>query len=404
MKLTHYHLCLMTAYGCLGLIPATFASENYYPYARSTVQVGVDAWHFTPEMPEKLLLLASNTEKPYHSVAAWQKIDGGVWLADKWRINLRARNDQSMGEHIDDLSLTWDVSPSLGVNAGVVSYKTTWCRTYEIDSPWMRENNPFCTVTSTNLAVGGAPGVQVYANTMHADYRVQWLVGAYRPLMFNYDTNEYSNERFPASTIYQNEKVGFSVNALNLSTATEFRFGVLDTRQAAYVHPLWNRDGFRSRQNYQVYFAGLSYQVTPTVSMRAQWMSHQMSSSEWSLAGSAWPNYLRGAELLRQSKAMEIEYQPRAQDKFAVALSEYTYVSGQITTRYPEPGYSYRPSYYSYRNKGASVSWRHDWDRGVHTIFQVSRNELQLRNTEASPIVDRSNAATAVGVRLGYQF
>jgi hypothetical protein len=404
MKLTRTHHLLIKAFTCVGLLPLTYASESVYPFVRSTVQVGADAWKFTPELPEALLLLATNTEKPYRAISPWAKFDGSVWLANNWRLNLRARDDQNMGSRIDDMSLTWDVSPSLGINAGVVSYKTTWCRTYETDSPWIRENNPFCTVTTTNLAVGGAPGVQLYANTVHGDYRVQWLVGLYRPLMFDYDTQEYSNTLYPDSTVYQNEKSGLSMNVLNLNTATEFRLGVLDTRQAAYVHPLWDRIGFRSRQNYQVYFAGLSYQLSPAVSMRAQVMRHEMASSQWSLQGSEYPNYFGGTELLRQSKAIEIGYQHTEQDQLAMAISEYTYIAGWRATLYPNPGYFYVPSSFTYKNKGVSVSWRHDWERGVHTIVQLSRNELQLRNLAKTPIEDRSNAATAIGVRLGYQF
>lgn len=404
MKLIYYQHVLIAVLMCIGLGPIASANEQLYPFARSTLQVGVDAWQFSPERPENLLLLATNTERPYRAVSPWAKIDGSVWLRNNLRLNVRARDDQGMGQHVDDLSVTWDLSPNFGVNAGVVSYKTTWCKTYDIDSPWMRENNPFCTVTTTNLAVGGAPGVQLYTNTSHGDYRLQWLVGAYRPLMFNYDTREYSNTRYPDSTVYQNEKVGVSVNLLNLNTATEFRLGILNTRQAAYVHPLWNRYGFRSRQNYQVYFAGLSYQLMPNLSARVQVMRHEMASSEWALADSDKPNYLGGAELLRQSKAIEIGYQYSAQDQFAVALSEYSYIAGQIATRYPNPGYDYFPDFFIYKNRGASLAWRHNWDRGIHTIVQLSRNSLDLRNTQKTPVEDRSNAANAIGVRLGYQF
>jgi hypothetical protein len=404
MKLICHHHVLIAACMYIGLWPLASANEQDYPFVRTTLQAGVDAWHFAPEKPENLLLLATNTERPYQTVSPWAKIDGNVWLANNWRLNLRARDDQYMGQHIDDMSLTWDVSPSLGMNAGVVSYKTTWCKTYDIDSPWVRENNPFCTVTTTNLAVGGAPGVQIYTNTVHGDYRLQWLIGAYRPLMFSYDTREYSNTRYPDSTVYQNEKTGVSVNLLNLYTSTEFRLGVLDTRQAAYVHPLWNRSGFRSRQNYQVYFAGLSYQLAHNLSARVQVMRHEMASSEWSLAGSDLPNYSGGAELLRQSKAIEVGYQYSDQNQFAAALSEYKYIAGQIVTRYPNPGYDYFPALFTYTNQSVSLAWRHNWDRGIYTVVQLSRNKLDLRNTAKTPIEDRSNAANAIGVRLGYQF
>jgi hypothetical protein len=129
-----------------------------------------------------------------------------------------------------------------------------------------------------------------------------------------------------------------------------------------------------------------------------------MASSEWSLAGSDLPNYSGGAELLRQSKAIEVGYQYSDQNQFAAALSEYKYIAGQIVTRYPNPGYDYFPAFFTYTNQSVSLAWRHNWDRGIYTVVQLSRNKLDLRNTAKTPIEDRSNAANAIGVRLGYQF
>jgi len=128
-----------------------------YPIGRYNAQVGMDAWQFSSDKPEKLLMMATNTHWRYRPVAPWGTFDGRLMLSSQAAVALKARTNQEMGSHVDELSADWAFSPSVGVKAGVLDYKTSWCRTYDIDSPWVRENDPFFVRSSVRVGLAAEP-------------------------------------------------------------------------------------------------------------------------------------------------------------------------------------------------------------------------------------------------------
>jgi hypothetical protein len=396
---------------CLVLLAASVcasaqvsADEDTEVFMTHVARVGVDAWRLSPKTPETLLMLPTNSEWHYKSVSPWLTFDGQLTVHRNAVLSLKVRADQAMGTHVDEMSLNWSVSPSLGFKAGVVSYKTSWCRTYDIDSPWVRENDPFCMVKTTSDASGGAPGVQVYANAPLGSYRVQGLVGVYRPLLMNYNTTEFSNVPYPNAHIDRNNKKGLSVSVQNLETATEFRLGLLNADQSEYVFGSWNTEPFRVYQNYNMVFVGGAFYVTPQVQVRAQTLRHNMVSNDRSVPGSAWPSYQGGVDLARRSDVLEVNYWHSSQDVLAFAVSRYTYDNSYTMTNYPAAGYFTDRNYFVYKNKNLSASWRHDWSKGVYTAVQWSYNSLDLYNRRITAAPNREAGGHGLGVRLGYQF
>jgi len=367
-------------------------------------KVGVDAWRLSPKSPEPLLMLPTNSQWPYKSVSPWLTFDGRKTVHRNAVLSLKVRADQAMGTHVDEMSLDWSVSPSLGFKAGVVSYKTSWCRTYDVDSPWVRENDPFCMVKTTSDASGGAPGLQVYANVPLGSYRVQGLAGIYRPLLLNYNPTEFSNAAYDNAHIDRNKKKGLSVSIENLETASELRLGLLNAVQSELVFGSWNTEPFRVHQSYNMVFLGGAFYVAPQVQVRLQTLRHAMVNSKWSVPGSIRPNYLGGVDLARRSDVLEVNYLHSSQDVFAFAVSRYVYDNSYIVTSYPFAGYFIDRNYFIYTNKNMSASWRHDWAKGVFTAVQWSYNSLDIYNRLITDAPNREAGGHGLGLRLGYQF
>ena len=373
-----------------------------FPLSRYNAQVGVDVWQFSPTSPERLLMMATNTEWRYRPVSPWGRFDGRLMLSPKATFSLKARGDQQMGAHVDEFSGDWAFSPSVGVKAGVLDYKTSWCRTYDIDSPWVRENDPFCTVVSTSGPGGGAPGLQAYVNLPIGNYRVQSIAGLYNPLAFNYNTTEFSNLGYALSHVTKNQKQGVSINALNLDTATEFRVGVLQAQQALSAYESWKMPVFQVEQNYGLVFAGASFYATPQLNVRMQTLRHLMVNKEISNPAVSGPHTRRGYNVNRTSHVMELNYQASAEDMFGLALSKYQYNVASTETNYPFAGYTVSPDSYVYAQKSVSLAWRHHWPQGVFTVLQLTRSQLALNDKDAH--IDRAASANGLGLRLGYQF
>ena len=393
---------------CLSWLVAAQASENSraeavdYPIADYTAQVGLDGWQFSSGKPERLLMMSTNTQWHYNPVSPWGTLNGRLMLSPKATLSLKARSNQAMGSRVDEFSADWAVSPKFGLKVGVVDYKTSWCRTYDIDSPWVRENDPFCTVVSTSGPSGGAPGVQAYVNIPVGGYRVQGIAGVYNPLLMNYDTHEFSNINYAFYTVEKNKKQGASLSVLNLETATEFRLGLLGAQESARASEAWYRESFRIEQTYGVVFAGLSFYVTPKLNVRLQTLRHMAENKHVSDPGSTRPHIWRGINLKRTSNVMELNYQMSAQDMFALAVSGYDFGTSWIETNAPFPGYTYRPDYAQYHQRAMSVAWRREWSRGVFTAMQVTRSRFTRQDSYLG--IDRAASADGLGLRIGYQF
>lgn len=373
-----------------------------YPLGRYNAQVGVDAWQFSGRRPDPMLMLATNTEWHYRPVSPWGTFDGRLMLRPQATVALKVRSNQEMGSHVDELSADWGVSPSFGVKAGVVDYKTSWCRTYDVDSPWVRESDPFCTVVEVSGPSGGAPGAQLYTNMQIGWYRVQGIAGVYSPLWFGYNKTEFSNLTYSNSRVEKNNKQGFSINALNLENAAEFRLGYLTTQQEQAVHGAWNGPDLRVNQVYDITFVGVSFYAMPKLNVRLQTLRHVMSNKNVVEPGYGYPQTVRGNELRRRSYVVELNYQLDAQNVFAFAASKFLMHNALTATNYPYSGYTVYPDFSNDAQRSFSVAWRRDWRAGVFTAVQFTRSDLAKTSTYYG--YDKAMHANGLGLRLGYQF
>lgn len=363
------------------------------------MQLGLDAWNLnTPDRAttplkgvDRLYLANSNTQWSYHSPAAWVKTTGQWHINSDIALTYKARADQSVGMKIDDLNIDYRLSPKLGFRAGVLDYKTSWCRTYEIDSPWIQEIDPFCTNRVTNEGTLASPGLQAYLSFTPSHYLIQALVGIYRPKAFGYNKDEFSNV---ANTkgVAINNRWGWSINALNLDNASEFRLSWLGARQEN------NRDseGYRGQDAGALYL-GASFYPTPKLNVRASLFNSLVNQASYSYA----PDYTQILQnrMVRRSQVIELLYQLQRQDVLGFAVTKYTH-DWNLTGM---NGYEFYtdPNYYRFTQKGMSVSWRHDWERGIHTAIQWSTSNNDQIYWHSTSQKAKGNG---LGLRIGIAY
>jgi hypothetical protein len=219
---------------------------------------------------------------------------------------------------------------------------------------------------------------------------IQTLVGIYRPKAFGYNKDEFSNV---ANTkgVAINNRWGWSVNALNLDNASEFRLSWLAARQEN------NRDegGYRGQDAGAIYL-GASFHATERLNIRTYMFNSLVRQGSYSNP----PTYthILDNSMVRKSKVIELIYQINGQNTVGIGMSRYTN-NWNLTGM---NGYEFytNPNYYRFTQKGSSITWRHDWERGIHTALQwtTSENDQVFANLAAKA------KGTALGLRLGFTY
>lgn len=177
---------------------------------------------------------------------------------DNTTFTLKARADQEQGLRVDEASVDYAISPELGLRAGIVDYKISWCQTYEKNSAWIREPDFFCSSNNSQEdakdLTGGSPGLQTYVNFETGNYRTQAIAGIYNPLLLNYSPKEFSFLLLFGNSpdyyqVQKNRKIGLSINTINMITGTEYRLSFIRSNQLAT--PTYN-DIYLPESNGQV--------------------------------------------------------------------------------------------------------------------------------------------------------
>ncbi len=377
-------------------------------------QTGFDNWRLSPSTgaddPSTPNLLQANafTKWHYENSSPFVIITNNTQLTRDISFSLKARSDQQMGSRVDDLSLQWEISPKLGFRAGVVDYKTSWCRTYETDSPWMREIDGLCVTPQYRDVTGGAPGAQAYTNSELGDYRIQTLIGLYNPLWLNYAPLEFGNLVPPGNyAITSNKKIGFNLNAINTYSGLEFKFSYIRANQSAYsAPPDWS---MTSQQKQDMYYVGMSFPIASNLKLTLTQSYRTLNQTArtdqgFSCLPQTYCNY--NAEIKYRSKVAEVIYQYDAKNQIGASYSNANIRLGQyfydnpITTLLESD-----PDNYHISTRLAGLTWRHDWSKGVFTILEyIHSNALFAYSSQFDSPQLFYSFGNAVGFRLGYKF
>jgi hypothetical protein len=384
------------------------------------IQVGIDTWSLRKNLGEPglfdntsvLYLADSQPEGNYTNPATWIKIDAEARTENKV-MRFRYDNNQSVGSRIDELSMDLGFH-AVGVRAGILGYKVSWCRTHDVDSPWIRENDPFCVVRTTSTPIKSAPGVQIYVNTLLEGFKVQSLIGVYSPLLFNYDTREFTNYALTDNHVFKNNKYGATINAINLENGLELRLSYLRSDQASNYNSVASPTQ-RIEQNTDVAFAAVSANISPVVNLRLSYFSSREHANlkyppGFVSPGDTFQDNFYSFKRKRTSKVLEMNYQHSPRDVLSIAYSKYDANDRRQFTEQlnllPDDSYTINTRY-NFTNTSTSASWRHDWQRGIFTIIQITRADLtqDINAATSSATSERTHSTgKALGFRLGYVF
>jgi hypothetical protein len=374
----------------------------------STFEGGVDAWAITPKLPAppppgtrpndgsdyhdhvNLVLPDADTKWNYRPVSPWVRLSSHVRLSPDIEVTLKLRADQLMGAHVDVANIDWAPSPYLGLRAGVVNFNTNWCRTYDVDSPWMAEPDVFCRSYRFTNINNAAPGIQAYTNTTLGDYQLQTILGFYRPMFASYETKEFGfniGALAPNFKINFNRKISAAVNFLHLQTGTQLRVGMMRSDQGGAYNPRPVDEGRARRNLIDNYYVGLDTYLQPTLRLR-------YSASIF--ASRDFYDDVLVVQDKNKSETLELIYDWKSTDLLALGWSRFN-----IAAAVDDAFANFRADdFYHLSQSSRMMSWRHQWGKGLFSTLQWT-HATQTNGYEGRR---RPGSGDAVGLRLGYQY
>lgn len=377
-------------------------------------QLGMDAWHIhtsasedTTENMNSLSRLQLANSYPvwssFRQVSPWGRFDGGLRVGQDTLLTLKFRNDQSTGARVDEASVD-RAFHTFGVKLGVVDPKISWCRTYDVDSPWIRENNPFCSIKPLNFARGSAPGGQAYANFIMGDYSLQAIAGAYRPLMFGYEANVAPTIVLSSKdNVMDRTKTGFALSATNLKNGTEFRMSLMKDQYSTYRPETTSAPARQKTMNADILFLGGAWYASEKLVLRGSYFMYEgpLEYTDFDLV-----TYVNlHDDKKNDALTFEVNYQANSRDVFSAAHATFGFYLDQKLYRLngntPElKSISFGTP--EFVTKNTSLSWRRDWGRGMFTVLQFS--DAQTNQSDSKKVLKLSSNGQAIGLRLGYRF
>lgn len=409
MFLKHLTLTLLVCSGAPAL--AQLEPAPQHDWAENVVGshifvVGLDGWAIDTSVDidtsdnmnglSRLQLANSYPVKPYRDVAAWMRFEGALRFGDNTLLNLRAQNHQVDGSRIDEAALDHSVG-AFGVRLGVVDPRISWCRTYDIDSPWVRENNAFCTIKPNNFARSSAPGVQLYGHHILGGYSLQGLIGTYHPSAFG-----FAEDESPTFTLIDgmrtesHTKLGGALSASHLRSGTEIRLGFMEGNYRAE-----KTEGAAQTRTVDasVLFAGLNWYIDRHWALRTTHFTYGGTYERITPA-----RLDRRDQRDYRAGTYEVNYQASAKDILALAYFEYDFdISGFMLTSQPPHRVQVLDGYPRFNNRTWSVAWRRDWTKHLFTAVQFSHADVRQSETVDDRTRQRSSDGRAVGFRLGYR-
>lgn len=394
------------------IAPLSYAhAYNESTESQWSYQIGADAWQISastrvnsnPGRVEErswLYLPDYDTNWRYKDTSAYGWVVGNKALTQKLNVSLKAQANQQLGLRIDEAQVEHHISPYLGFRFGVVDYKTSWCRTYETDSVWMRDIEPLCNFQTYRDITGGAPGIQLFIKKNWDQYQFQAQAGIYRPRMWNYAPKEFGDLAPVPSLDYEysvqsNKKTGFNINMLDMTRGIEARLSYIHGTQQAYA-PASDYQG-TTRQASNAMYAAISFPITEKLSARfTKFEQTQDSTCRSNVAPFSHCNL--NAYYKKAFTSAETSYAFNTHQTIGFGISRISYDFEQHDYDTALLVYLSAP----HRNtevEQKNFAWRANWSAGFFTVVQYIWAKQTTTYKSAFP-----SDGHALGLRMGYQF
>lgn len=416
IKLGHLHIAsrLLVMALVVSCAPAHAQANRDDDSQTWSYLVGTDFWRLhasqqkdtQPSYVEEnsnLLLPNSYTKWNYNDASAWSRVVVTQRLTNDITLSGKVRVDQTLGVRVDEAQIEKHISPSLGLRAGVVDYKTSWCRAYEADNAWIQEIEAICNTPQFRDVTGGAPGVQIFTNlTWNYHYKLQSQIGLYKPLFLNYAPKEFGNLiPSPNYQVQKNEKLGVNFNLINLHTGLEARLSYIHANQIAY-QPESKLLGTEKMLSDLLYL-GVNTPITERTNFRITHLQqHQKATcrSETADIGTACN---LNSDIQKKSTSMEFAYRWESSHLFSIGLNRTNFSLQEIYFTphldvYQQPSPNYK------KVTQASAAWRKDWQNNLFTVVQFIKSAHKSSAPTTTGSLPYQAQGNALGVRLGYSY
>lgn len=409
---------------------------------KQNIQLGLDHWFGNFANPLTRGFLDRPNTGQYGDVIPWFKISASYLpLGDNSvRFNVDYRYDTILGSNLDQASLDFAITPTVGTRVGVVPMRLNFCKIYEQDNPWIMDISTSCKYASQSIyrSTNSAPGAQLYLNHRSSDWVSSYLVGFYQPALFNYDTTEFGYEPLSATPpaplrpssqsertqkTQSNNKISINYDGFNPATGIELKVGALwgmaktapppNRRSLAvssvnpnmfYPYTFGSTDQNAGNTNqYYVFFGGLSipitsnFSVTPTYNLYLGEVTgnskafYELLPPYQNTRGTYTYNSGVGKNRV-QNLGLEMKYGFSNSSFLTAYLGAATLVFSNEAVKYT----------YLIDKKVASLAYRKDLESGLFYIVQGmygwDTTLLNFANRSTPTVV----GAGFVGVRLGY--
>jgi hypothetical protein len=347
--------------------------------ATATATVGLDAWSVPTNQVRYMPNYALPNGKTWEPFSQWAKgIASHEVDTDFGPVTFTAQGQYNtlIGGRVDRLDAAIRVTDSTGLRVGVLPYKTSWCRTYDANNPWMLEPDAFCRFSGLNEMAQGAFGAQIYRSDLVGGWLIDSMAGVYRP-----DVDGQSDKLGPYTKVGPNtlhKKVGASVNVMQLSTGIQARLAVLQTLQ----NQKSDTGSYERRLDYDTYYAAIEGNPLQGLTLRGSYAAYKGNQNN--------PTQLYAWD--GQSKTLEAIYKPAQSQSIAFGVSKYT----NVTT------YSKAPNFQRVDVPNINLAWRKDWADGIHTVAQVTRSSDDSISRTGAVLTAREG--NAIGFRLAKTF
>jgi hypothetical protein len=398
------------------------------PFDKQTTvnyQIGIDHWGIQ-SAPEnnaqatlrgigddvtyrELHLPDGSTIWPYRNNSPWATVTVEHTISKHLTIDFKALANQYFGGRMESLSANYALSPVLGFRAGVVDLKLSWCKDYDPEQTWIYDPNEFCSDTVNKQMTASAPGIQTYTNQILGNYRMQAIAGVYNAKLAGYaDWENGKRTLTPEKPTDSNDKYGFSINAIHLHTATEYRFSWLHSEIKESPAVLLELGG-NVQKNDIIYIASKT-NLTKNTSFEINASSFQSNVHDVAYSYADQPYYyVNNNKLKIDNISLNLTYTAPDNNIYCAGYTvshrvkkystqELNFASNTFA-EYPELERS------NFKRWALAFSWKRNWTNHISSTVEWIRTVLDASayaGTDQSAGV--STTGNAIGTQISYHF
>jgi hypothetical protein len=287
--------------------------------------------------------------------------------------------------------------------------KLSWCKDYDPEQTWIYDPNEFCSDTVNKQMTASAPGIQTYTNQILGNYRMQAIAGVYNAKLAGYaDWENGKRTLTPEKPTDSNDKYGFSINAIHLHTATEYRFSWLHSEIKESPAVLLELGG-NVQKNDIIYIASKT-NLTKNTSFEINASSFQSNVHDVAYSYADQPYYyVNNNKLKIDNISLNLTYTAPDNNIYCAGYTvshrvkkystqELNFASNTFA-EYPELERS------NFKRWALAFSWKRNWTNHISSTVEWIRTVLDASayaGTDQSAGV--STTGNAIGTQISYHF